>query len=126
MLWTVREVDGSQLWNVPPWKRYHNLEQSILQFWKLSLGLQPLIDQGDEKGVEKGDVVFEQVDSFVPGHHDRMVTEELLLSCSAVDVEKQRILVEWDLRRDSQHEVSFGELPAVDLVLGETALDATT
>ena len=124
VLGTVGEVDVLQLGHVPPGDRDDDLEEPVLELGELGLGLEPLLDEGDEEGAEEGDVVLEDVDPLVAGHHDGVVAEEFLLGGPAVDVEEEGVLVEGDLGRHPEDEVALGEGPAVDFVLGEPALYA--
>ena len=124
VLGTVGEVDVLQLGHVSSGDRDDNLKEAVLELGEFGLGLEPLLDEGDEEGAEEGDVVLEDVDPLVASHHDGVVAEEFLLGPPAVDVEEEGVLVEGDLGRHPQHEVPLGEGPAVDFVLGEPALDA--
>lgn len=47
----------------------HDEQQAVLQLRKLGLRLQPLSDDGDEVGVQEGDVALEDLNPLFAGFH---------------------------------------------------------
>jgi len=123
VLGPVGEVYLLQLAHLSLGNRYYDLQQPVFELGKLGLCLQPFFDQGSEEGTEEGDVVLEDVDPFLPGHHHRVVAEKFFLGSPAVDIEEEGVLVEGYLRGHAQDQVSFGERPAVYFILGESSLN---
>lgn len=88
MLGTIREIDGSDFGDVSARKGDNYLQEPIFYFWELGLGLESFLDNGYEERVEKRHMVLQDLDSLLPGHHDRVIAEKLLLGYSTVYVKQ--------------------------------------
>ena len=125
MFRAMREIDRFEFWDVMPRWRNDDLKKSVLKFWEFCFGLKALLNQRNKERVEEWNMVLQYLDSFLASDHDWMVAKQFFLGSPPINVEKQWVLIERNLRWDSQLQLSSTEFSAVDFILRQSTFDPT-